>query len=148
MPLLNFVSVRITLCLIIGILLGFYSNSTLIFSGALLTSFFVVLIIAFIKTSRKSFPFFDIFCYLTIICLGVFLTSLSKPKNFNSHYTSQNINSPTTWQVKIREKLKSNTYSNNYIIKATGFEGIPVNGKLLLNIVKDNGYFKNVIKVL
>ncbi|MDT0606753.1 ComEC/Rec2 family competence protein [Croceitalea rosinachiae] len=134
----DFVSVKLSLCIIISILIGFYFEPHLKTCGLVLLGSLVTLLIAYIKSIRDGFPYFGPISYFTTICLGFFIVALSNPKNSSSHYSTLTLSKPAVWKVKIREVLKPNSYSNNYIVEAKTSDSISVSGKLLLNIQKDS----------
>ncbi|MDT0620028.1 ComEC/Rec2 family competence protein [Croceitalea vernalis] len=138
MKLFNFVSVKLTLCLITGILLGFYFLIPLKILGFIVITLILILYLIYLKNKRNTFPYFDIVSYLSIIGLGLFITTLANPKSLSSHYSYQNISTDAVWKVKIREVLKPNSFSDNYIVEAEALEEEPITGKLFLSIQKDS----------
>lgn len=138
MKLFDFVSVKLTLFLIIGILFGFYFLIPLIVSGTILVFLFLILLISYSKNMRISFPYFGVLTYLTTVCLGVFIVTFANPKNLNSHYSQQSITENNVWKIKVREVLKKNSYTTNYIVEAKILDNRTVSGKLLLNIKADS----------
>ncbi len=138
MQLFNFVSVKLALCLIIGILLGFYSEPSMFWVGFLLISAFMLLLIRFKVSTKSKIPFFELLTGLTTILLGVFLISLTNPKNISNHYSKHDMAGAKLWHLKIKEVLKPTAYSHKYVVAAKTLEGKAVSGSILVNIQKDS----------
>lgn len=143
MRLLNFTIIKLTFCLIIGILIGYLFkisvNTILVLTSIILIALFASLLIArkqFIKTI-----WFGVFTFLLMILLGVLTTHFHNQKNFINHYSnslSKEKDTLKTITFRIREVLKSGSYYNKYVIDILDVDGVPKNGKSLLNIEKDN----------
>lgn len=142
MRLLNFTIIKLTFCLIIGIILGYalnispsivlYLTSTLVI--ALLTSFLIAKK-QFIKTI-----WFGVLAFLMMISIGILTTNFHNQKNFSNHYINQlstHTDSLKTITFRIREVLKSGHYYDKYVIDILKVDGIESKGKSLLNIEKD-----------
>lgn len=137
MTFFNFASVKLSICLIIGILIGFY------FQIEFLATFIVLIILLAIqfwlyKTSREKFPYFELITACTILTLGVFIITISQPKNLSHHYSNIEFGEIKTWKVKVDEVLKSNQYSDRYYVNVLSLNDEKVSGKLLLNISSDS----------
>ncbi len=142
MQLLKFASIKLTLLLVVGILIGTYTkvtiNSCFIFTGIFLlglgVSFFTI------KTEIKSF-LFNFFMVSTTISLGLLTSALNTPLNYNSHYSYAKKNSTGIYTLKITEVLKPNTYSQKYIAKVKAINNTNYSGKILVYISKDSTDF-------
>lgn len=138
MSLLKFIPVKLTICLVLGILIGHHFElgiyiplvATLIFI-ALLGFFFVK------KTSRNSISF-GVVALLVTIFLGILSVSFWQPQNQEDHYTHQNFQTEHLWKVKVREVLKSNSYSDRYVGNLFFMDEQKVSGKLILNLYRDS----------
>lgn len=138
MHLLNFIPIKLTLFLILGILFGHYLNLGIqlpIILTAILFGFLSYLFVK--KTSRNSISF-GLTSLLATVCIGVLAISLWKPKNQNHHYTHQNLEKSYTWKFKIREVLKSSSYSDRYIAEILSADEKNITGKILLSFNTDN----------
>jgi len=146
MKLLNFIIIRLTFCLIIGILLAHYAVIKLM---AILYCCIVLLIIlatALIVTKRhyNQPVWFGVLVYLTTICIGCLVSSVHEQANFKNHYTkydTKNNDSIPIIRLRVREVLKSSLYHDKYIVDVSQLNGKTVFGKSLLNIEKDSNLF-------
>ncbi|WP_242133546.1 ComEC/Rec2 family competence protein [Aestuariivivens marinum] len=149
MRLLNFTIIKLTFCLIIGIIIGYYftiGHKILIYS-----IFFLLLVLFFLllknnKTFKRSI-WFGAFSYLTLITLGVFTVHSHNQKQFYSHYShylNKSNDSLTRITFSVREVLKPTNYYDKYVVNILDVNGKDAVGKVLLNLKKDslNPYLK------
>lgn len=135
MHLLKFISIKLTLFLILGILIGRYLNLGIQISILLTAIFFGILSYLFFnKTPRNSISF-GIVTFITTICIGILAISLWKP---NNHYTHQNLEKSYTWKFKIREVLKSSSFSDRYVANILSANEKNIEGKILLSFTSDS----------
>jgi len=150
MQLLNFTIIKLTICLVIGILLGYYIDINIPFLlsiciGILLLVSFDVFIL---KNSYKNRFWIGLAIYLACICCGFLTISTHNEFNFKNHYTKlykseQDTIVPITF--RIREVLKPGNFYNKYVIDILKFNDTIVSGRSLLNVEKDST--RNVLKV-
>ncbi|WP_370477036.1 ComEC/Rec2 family competence protein [Tamlana flava] len=143
MRLLNFAIIKLTVCLILGIVLGYYLNVplsiSLLFSGLLL-----VILLLLYAIARKQFTktiWFGIVAFLTMISIGILTTNLHNQKNFSNHYTnhiSEVKDDSEAITFRIREILKPSNYYEKYVVDVLDVDGAKSSGKSLLNIEKDS----------
>ena len=141
MKLLNFSIIKLTLCLILGILLAHNFNLGLSWSFRGLVFIGFVLSISFFiaKYQFKNTNWFGILSLSTMVIIGVVIYNVHHQKHFRSHYTNhitQKKDTPITF--RIRETLKSNLYYNKYVVDVLKIEDQNVTGKVLLNVKKDS----------
>ncbi len=150
MKLLNFTIIKLSVCLIIGILIGYFynipTNSLLPILGVLLLIFTISYFVAknqFIKTI-----WFGIIAYIIIICIGILNVSIHNPINNSTHYSNVNNQKNDSTKIitlRIREVLKSSIYDDKYIVDLVKINNLKVSGKSILNIKKDS--LNNSLKV-
>lgn len=133
---LQYISVKLALCLITGILIGNFLNLSTPTSSLFLGVFLILLTIAFFKAKRNSVVF-GVISSLTVIVLGLFLITNSNPKNNPNHYTNKEIKNQNVWHIKIIEILKPTIYSHKYLAEIININTTKATGKLLLNIQTD-----------
>jgi len=137
MGLLRFLPIQLALCLIFGILLGKYIALSYQVSGYLiLLSLTILGLFLYFKKHLKSI-FFGIVTWITMCLIGMFVVSISQAKNNPNHYTQKSFEKEVVWTIKIKEKLKSNSYSDRYIVWVKSLIDQPVMGKMLLRVAKD-----------
>lgn len=143
MQLLNFTIIKLTICLILGITLGYLVAIPIDLSFYITASLFALLIVSYI-ISKKQFIktiWFGVFGFATMISIGVLTTNLHNEKNSPNHYSHQITNtedSLKTISFRVREVLKPGNYYDKYIIDLLKVNNTEVNGKSLLNIEKDS----------
>ena len=150
MKLLNFNIIKLSVCLIIGILIGYFYDtptiSLLYILGVLLLLFTISYFVAknqFIKTI-----WFGMIGYTIMICIGILNVSIHNPLNNSTHYSNlinQKNDSTKFITLKIREVLKSSIYDDKYIVDLIKINNLQVSGKSILNIKKDS--LNNNLKV-
>ncbi len=143
MKLINFVIIKLTLCLIIGILLAHYTAIDLMPTLFCCILLLIILAIALVVTKQqyKQSFWFGILVYLTTICIGNLVAVVHEQSNFKNHYTSyenDNNDSIPIIKLSIREVLKPSLYHNKYVADISQLNGKTVYGKSLLNIEKDS----------
>ena len=150
MKLLNFNIIKLSVCLIIGILIGYFYNtptiSLLYILGALLLLFTISYFVAknqFIKTI-----WFGMIGYAIMICIGILNVNIHNPLNNSTHYSNvinEKNDSTKLITLRIREVLKSSYYDDKYIVDLIKIDSLKVSGKSILNIKKDP--LNNLLKV-
>ncbi|MEM9141609.1 MAG: ComEC/Rec2 family competence protein [Bacteroidota bacterium] len=138
MSLFRFASVKLSLFLILGILIGKYFHLPVsypfggIFLGLVLLGFL----------QRWAFPkkslYFGTVALVTTFCIGVLAISMTSPKNQPNHFLNLDFTGNAAFQLKIREVLKANTFSRNYIAHIKQIDSLPVYGKVLLRVSRDS----------
>ena len=142
MKLLNFTIIKLTICLILGIIIGYLTNIPLSIT-ILSTALLLLILLVFYLISRKQFIksiWFGITAFLVMISAGVLTTSFHNQENFSNHYTrviSTEIDSLKTIKFRIREVLKPGNYYDKYVIDLLEIDDENTSGKTLLNIQKD-----------
>ncbi len=142
MKLLNFTIIKLTLCLIIGILFGYFTSINLlsfVYSSIVLL---VILVIGLFitKFQYKKSIWFGIVVYLATIALGGLTIKVHEQSNWKNHYTKYPKTSTNTVPLitfRVREDLKPGNYYDKYVIDVLKINNTKVSGKSLLNIEKD-----------
>lgn len=141
MKLLNFTIIKLTICLVVGILLAHYFKPN--FQIVLYATIVLVLVIgvyyAVIKSKIHRSPIFGILAYLCMIGVGMTSYNLQNEKLRPQHYTHLNSsenNNPIVF--KIEERLKPGFYNDKYIVAITSFNDTTAIGHLLLNFKRDS----------
>ncbi|TWO33305.1 ComEC family competence protein [Seonamhaeicola sediminis] len=143
MQLLNFTVIKLTICLIIGIVASYLVNISTQTSLYLTCSLFFILIVVFIVVKKQFIKtiWFGVLSFLTMISIGILTTSFHSEKNLPNHYSQHILDSKDTLKLvsfRIREVLKPGTYYDKYVIDILKINDTEVNGKSLLNIEKDS----------
>ncbi|APY10214.1 competence protein [Seonamhaeicola sp. S2-3] len=143
MQLLNFTIIKLTVCLITGIIIGYFIDIPLQTSLFLTLSLFLILAVSFFiaKNQFTKTIWFGIISFLSMISVGVLTTNFHNEINFSSHYShyiSEDKDSSQTISFRIREVLKPGNYYNKYVVDVLEVEDTKTKGKTLLNIEKDS----------
>lgn len=150
MKLLNFTIIKLTACLILGILIGYFWHVSIeIILG--LTVGLLITMLGLNLIARKQFNrsiWFGLNAFSLMICVGIITTAFHNQKNFSNHYShviSLEKDSLKTINFRVREVLKSGNFYDKYIVDILKVNNYDTSGKSLLNIQKDS--LKSTLKV-
>ena len=120
MKTLNFVVIKLTLCLVSGILLEHFLKFTL--NWILISTAILLLNVTICFVNKKTFNksiWFGILTYLLMINLGMLTHAFHNEVNFKDHYTKFNLKASDEHQIKfeIIERLKPTQFNEKYIVK-------------------------------
>ncbi|TAI48044.1 ComEC/Rec2 family competence protein [Flagellimonas allohymeniacidonis] len=133
MQLFDFVSVKLTLFLIFGIIIGFYWGPPLWFTGI---SLLLCLGLTYLGWKKQSVVFGISAAGITLF-LGIFITTISLGKALHNHYTHKKIEDESSWHLKIQEVLKPNAYSHRFVAQVISQDQNKSVGKLLFYLSSD-----------
>lgn len=143
MKLLNFTIIKLTICVIVGILIGHYFNIhlnfLLVLSSILLVNLFLIKL--FGKRKFHQTVWFGLLSFITTIIIGILAVTTHNQRNFKNHYTQSYLthtDSIIQLQFRVREVLKSGNYYDKYVIDILEIDNKKVKGLSLLNIEKDS----------
>ena len=142
MNLINFAIIKLTICLIAGILIGYFFSWPFIYSLFVTATLLILLLLSFIIAKKQFLKtiWFGLLAYIAMIFIGILTINIHNEKNFSNHYThftSEN-DSLKIITFRIKEVLKSNIYYDKYIIDILEIDDLSVCGNSLLNIQKDS----------
>ena len=143
MKLLNFAIIKLTFCLVLGVLIGFYIN---INPSEILTLsiglFIISLAIHFLTKNRIKQPIILGVLILFLSCsLGILSVSLHNQYNFKNHYSKTTLSTTDSifsLKFRVREVLKPGNYYNKYVVDILETKNKKVTGKALLNVAIDS----------
>lgn len=143
MKLLNFTIIKLTLCLIAGIILSnFLEVLTTVIIYSCLTLLVLLLISLLISRNQlQKTMWFGLIAYIIMISIGVLNVNLHDQTQFKNHYSkvvSADIETPQLITFKIREVLKPTFYQDKYIVEILKINETSASGKLLLNVQTDS----------
>ncbi|MGJ8548711.1 ComEC/Rec2 family competence protein [Winogradskyella wichelsiae] len=141
MKLLNFTIIKLTICLISGILLAHYlkPNFHIIWCLSIVLAAFIGIYTYIIKTKISCSPIFGALVYLCMIGIGIIAYSFQDERlqsNHYTHYTSDGNYNNFIFQIK--ERLKPDAYNEKYIVSITSINDKETVGRLLINIKRDH----------
>ncbi|WP_222981721.1 ComEC/Rec2 family competence protein [Flagellimonas meishanensis] len=132
----DFVSIKLTLCLVVGIIIGFYFEIGPRLPFFALLSLFPVLYWSMKKQPRDGLPFFELGAMCFTIVLGMLVLALSQ--KMPNHYSQVDFQNEQFWHLKISEELKPNPYAQNYVAEVIAVGYKKSTGKVLLNLQTDS----------
>lgn len=141
MKLLNFNIIKLTICLVIGIVLAHYVNTG--FQNVLYATTVVLLLISmywvYLRKKIDRGPLFGLLTYLCMIGIGILSYAIQNEKLQPNHYTNLHISQDFNSIIfKIEERLKPDAYNTKYIVSVNSFNDETASGKLLINIKHDS----------
>ncbi|WP_296313686.1 ComEC/Rec2 family competence protein [Winogradskyella sp. UBA3174] len=141
MKLLNFSLIKLTICLIAGIVLAHYAKPD--YKLPLYLTLGLVILIGiywvFLKSKIDRLPLFGILSCLSMMGIGMISYTTQNEKIQVNHYTNLNsLENFNTITFKIKERLKPDNYNYKYIVSTSSINGKTASGKLLINIRKDS----------
>lgn len=141
MKLLNFNIIKLTICLVLGIVLARYA--TFDFYRLLYITIGAFFVLAtywfFLRSKINRLPFFGLLSYLCMIGIGMLSYSLQNENLRPLHYTNLNpFKDYNSIVFKIEERLKPDSYNDKYIVSIQALNTKNASGSLLINIKKDS----------
>lgn len=142
MKALNFLIIKLTFCLIAGILFSHFFCITLLQTFVFTVGLLIILWILN-RIAGRSFHktiWFGLVAFVLMFTLGILTHNTHHQKNFLKHYTNSHkfINSTNLITFRIKERLKPTIYHQKYIVELIKINEEFVSGKVLLNIEKQN----------
>ena len=143
MKLFDFTIIKLTICLVTGIVLSHFFSISLLQASISTSLLFVGLTLAYFisKPFYKPHIWFGLIAILTTISLGVLVSKIHNQKNNKSHYTHSKYfqnDSISYLTLKIKEQLKPNIYNDKYEVEILKIDTLKASGLALLNIKKDS----------
>lgn len=141
MKTLNFIIIKLTFCLIAGILCAHYLKLSLLQTIYLSTGLLIVLWIANHLANRKlkKTIWFGLIAFISMFALGILTYSSHNQKNFPQHYSNNEHVIKASSNVItfiVKERLKPTKYHHKYIVEIASINEQSFRGKVLLNIHK------------
>lgn len=142
MKVLDFPLAKITIAFTLGIVASYYLHFSVSTITFLVLSGFIAFCITFfwhLKQNKKSI-LLGVLSYFLSFCTGAF-TIVSHAENLqkdNYTHCKPAFEKKQSFILLLREKLKSNDYSDRYIGLVKTISGKPYSGKVIVNIQKDS----------
>lgn len=137
MKLLAFVPIKLTLLLILGILLGYFFPIPLKFTLGLLLISLVALGYFFISKNYKGL-LFELIAGVTVIFLGMSSYLQKQTIHYDHYYNKVATTNHPQIHLKIREVLKPNAYSQNYLASVLTVNNLKTIGEVLVSQPMDS----------
>ena len=140
MKLLKYIPLQLVFFLIVGILIGFNIPVTLKIIALALTIDVCALAIMYYSARNKIIQnsYFAIISFLTVVLIGVASVTFSNTLYKKNHYIFYLSEANNRSTLIIDEVLKSNSFYDRYYAKVDIVNSKKVQGKILLNVLKDS----------
>ena len=141
MKLLNFTIIKLTICLVIGILLAHCTKlnfqSILYITIGLVISAGTYWLILRSKINKS--PFFGILACFSMIGIGMTSYNIQNDILRPKHYSNQNpLENQNVIIFQIEKRLKPDAYNDKYIVGVKSFNNKEATGHLLINVRRDS----------
>jgi len=137
MKVLDFIPVKLTLFLVLGILIGYQINISLFISAAITGALIVLLGITWTRNKKLENLPFGIIALLCPIGIGTLAIALTLPDNNSKHYSGFKPSTNQYFHLKVCETLKPNDFNDRYIVETIAIDSLVANGRILLIVKKD-----------
>ncbi|NAS12815.1 ComEC/Rec2 family competence protein [Poritiphilus flavus] len=139
MKLLDFIPIRLTIFLILGILLGDWLQISAPF--ALITSWLLLALLGllFLGKYRRWSVRFGLLTFALTSCIGVYLYSYANHSERGEHYTNHQYQGVRFWHLKISKKLKATDHYSRYYAEVIALDSLQRSGRMLLTKSLENG---------
>lgn len=141
MKVFDFPLVKITLSFILGILVCyFWQPSILINAISLVIGVILISSLYFISKNKKQNVLFGISVYYLSFCIGMTTLLINTDSLKKSNYINCDpaFKDPHYITFTLREKIKSNDYNDRYIALINNINGKTYSGSIIVNIQKDS----------
>lgn len=141
MKLLNFTFIKLTICLVIGIILAHYLKlnfysvlySTIVLISAVGIYWFLL------KSKIYRSPIFGVLAFLSMVGIGIISYQLHDETLRTNHYSNLEISKTyNSFILKVEERLKPDAYNDKYIVAITSMNNTEAIGRLLINVKRDS----------
>lgn len=144
MRLFNFTVIKLTLCLILGIVLRYYLTIDPIVIVVLTSSLFLgqFILLFRLKNKFENNIWYGFLTYALFVLFGIVTVSIHDQKNFDNHYSNyiqQSDDSEYILHLRVREILKSNNFNEKYIVDILKINDQKTIGRSILNVEKYTG---------
>ncbi|NRD19362.1 ComEC family competence protein [Winogradskyella eckloniae] len=141
MKLLNFAFIKLTFCLVLGIILAHHlrPNFFIAFYSTIGLVILVGVYYLILKSKINRSPLFGSLVFLSTIGIGMTAYQLQDDTLRPQHYSHLNLAQHQSDVVfKIEEQLKSDVYNDKYIVGIHSINHTKTSGRLLINIKRDS----------
>ncbi|MCG2418411.1 ComEC family competence protein [Aequorivita sp. F47161] len=140
MKFINFAVVKFSTFVVLGILTAyFYPIPAILIYFVLALLFGVFLLWFWTRKQLIQNIYFGIAAYLCFFAIGYFSYQIRLPQFQPKHFSHLIVDdNPEIIQLKINQSIKPDQFNLKYFATVNAINGIPANGKILLNISKDS----------
>lgn len=133
----DFISVKLCSALILGILIGRLLEISIFSAFLILIVFLFILLLFLLYEPYRTGIYFGISAFLAASVLGVLVVALSQPRLWTDHYSNTLLKEEPLWELRVSRMLKSNSFSDRFLLDVRTVNGKASSGTLLARIRKD-----------
>ena len=139
MNILQFVGIKLTFFIAIGIVIGFYWEPSS--SGVLITVIVImsVLSVLLLCTPKRKEMIFGMVAMCTALCVGIMSIALHRDFSYRQQFSNAELRKPHLWKLEIVEVLKPTKYYHRYVARILTVDSISSAGKILCRTSLDYG---------
>ena len=141
MKVFDFPLVKITISFILGILICYFGQPSILISAiSLIVAVLLISILYFFSKNKKQNIFFGVGVYYLSFCIGtttLLINTDSLQKSNYIHY-GQAFQKPCYITFTLREKIKGNDYNDRYVALVNTIDGKNYSGRIIINLQKDS----------
>ncbi len=141
MQLLKYIPFHLLICLVTGIIVGFYVDIPLLLVATLLIGSLFILTLFFVlsKNNPRLLSLYNVSTFLTFFCIGMATISFQDDVKKQYHYTSFLSEKDGSQMIlKVSTRLKPNPFYSKYEAEVLQIDGKQAQGRLLVNIKLDS----------
>ncbi|WP_431163651.1 ComEC/Rec2 family competence protein [Flagellimonas beolgyonensis] len=127
-------SVKLTLCVMAGIVIGFYLGVPPLLPLIFIPILLLVLFGSIKRQPRNGLPYFELSTSAISIGVGMLVVGMATSESYSKEET-ENI-----YLLKVREVLKPNSFSQSYMTTILAVDHVSTSGKLLLQLSLDSTF--------
>jgi competence protein ComEC len=133
----DFISVKLSSALIIGILIGHTLDIPIYIAFLILGISLLLVLLLFMFEPYRTGIYFGLSILLATNSLGMLAVSLAQPNQWPAHYSKVAYDENSIWVLQLSRVLKSNTFSERYLFEVRSVNGKESHGMLLASSKKD-----------
>ena len=130
----NYLPLHFVVCVILGIVLQFYTQFWEFGFLKLLFIFVTLLLVLILINSKIAITFLSFFLFFMMGIASVFINDTTYYKNYYARYVKDTSNVI----LKVKKVLKSSMYHHKYEVDVVQIDSAITRGKVLLNLEKDS----------
>ncbi len=134
----DFISVKLSSALILGILIGHVLEISIFSAFLFLAISLLLVVLLYVFEPYRTGIYFGLSILLATNNLGVLAVSLAQPNLWPDHYSKVAFSEEAIWELQLSRVLKSNTFSERYLFEVRSVNGIKSRGTLLASTKKDS----------
>ena len=134
MNLLQFVPVKLTIFLVIGILIGYYLVANGWVALSISATGLLMLYMLHFRYKKTAGAAFGIFTMLTCVAMGLGSISIHHDLNYFNQIEAKKIKEPRLWKLSISEELKTTAYYHRYFANVSQIDNVKSSGRILCRI--------------